>query len=426
MKFLLYSINHAPELTGIGKYNGEMMQALSQQGIDCLVVTAPPYYPEWQVHGGFNNGYSTELQGKVRVLRNPLYVPNTVTTLKRLVHLASFALSSFGRLLTLLREKPDVVMLVQPTLFCAPGALIYSALTGAKTILHIQDFEVDAMFGLGMAGKDSVTPSPGATAQPSLKKRLVLGVERWLMNRFDKVSSISHSMLAKASQKGVAKEKLLFFPNWSDTGFVNPDVDSSVLRAQWGYAPNDKIVLYSGNIGQKQGLEIVLEAAAAFADQPQVKFVIIGNGAYRETLAAEAASRGLQNLEFKPLQAWELVPQILVMTDVHLVVQKKGVADAVLPSKLTNILAAGGHALVTAEQSTELGELARRVPGIYHCVEPEDNNAFINGLHQCLVQDTRSTNTIARQYAVDHINSEQVLARFAEELFELASKESTR
>jgi len=426
MKFLLYSINHAPELTGIGKYNGEMVQMLSQQGIECLVVTAPPYYPEWQVHAGFRNAYSTEQQGVVRVLRNPLYVPKKVTTLKRLVHLASFALSSFGRLLTLLREKPDVVMLVQPTLFCAPGALIYSWLSGAKTILHIQDFEVDAMFGLGMAGNEPAGKTKGGADRPSLKKRMVLGIESWLMNRFDIVSSISHSMLAKASQKGVAKEKLLFFPNWSDTSFVHPDVDSAALRALWGFAPDDKIVLYSGNIGQKQGLEILLDAAAAFAGQPQVKFVIIGNGAYRDTLAAEAASRGLQNLEFKPLQAWELVPQILVMTDVHLVVQKKGVADAVLPSKLTNILAAGGHALVTAEHNTELGELARRVPGIYHCVEPEDSNAFISGLRQCLAQDTRCSNTIARQYAVEHINSEQVLTRFAHALFELVSKESTR
>jgi len=421
MKFLLYSINHAPELTGIGKYNGEMVQALAQRGIETLVVTAPPYYPEWQVHAGFNNAYSTEQQGQVRVLRNPLYVPKKVTTLKRLVHLASFALSSFGRLLTLLREKPDVVMLVQPTLFCAPGALIYSALTGAKTILHIQDFEVDAMFGLGMAGK-----AQGSDDQPSAKKRIILAIERWLMNRFDTVSSISHSMLAKARHKGVAEHKLMFFPNWSDTGFVNPAVDSASLRAQWGFTPEDKIVLYSGNIGQKQGLEIVLDAAAAFADQPEVKFVIIGNGAYRDTLAADAAARGLQNVEFKPLQAWALVPQILALTDVHLVVQKKGVADAVLPSKLTNILAAGGHALVTAEQHTELGELVRRHPGIYHCVEPEDSSAFIAGLRQCLAADTRSTNTIARQYAVDHINSEQVLERFAHAVFELVNKESTR
>ncbi len=418
MKFLLYSINHAPELTGIGKYNGELVQALAQRGIDTLVVTAPPYYPEWQLHAGFHNGYSSEQQGKVRVLRNPLYVPKKVTTLKRLVHLASFAISSFGRLLTLLREKPDVLMLVQPTLFCAPGALIYAALTGAKTILHIQDFEVDAMFGLGMAGK-----AQHSHEQPSLKKRIIQRIELALMKRFDRVSSISFSMLAKARHKGVDEHKLLFFPNWSDTSFVHPEVDSSELRAQWGLAPDDKLVLYSGNIGQKQGLEIVLDAASALADQPKVKFVIIGNGAYRETLAAEAAASGLTNVEFKPLQAWELVPQILVMADVHLVVQKKGVADAVLPSKLTNILAAGGYALVTAEHGTELAELALRYPGIYHCVEPEDNKAFINGLRHCLLADTQESNRVARRYAVDQIHSEQVIDRFTAELHELVSKE---
>ncbi len=421
MKILLYSINHSPELTGIGKYNGEMVQMLAEQGFDCIVVTAPPYYPEWKVHAGYSNAYDIESQGKIRVLRNPLYVPVKLNTIKRLLHLSSFALSSFGRLLTLLREKPDVVMLVQPTLFCAPGALIYSWLTGAKTLLHIQDFEVDAMFGLGMAGKVE-----GAGAKPSGKKRLVLAIERFLMRRFDRVSSISHSMLAKAQLKGVADKQLLFFPNWSDTSFVHPQVDGRQLRADWGFTPSDKIVLYSGNIGQKQGLEIVLEAAAAFVNQPEVKFIIIGNGAYREELARQAAALKLTNVLFKPLQAWELVPQILVMTDVHLVVQKKGVADAVLPSKLTNILAAGGHALVTAELNTELGELANRYPGIYHCVEPEDPAAFITALKQCLAKVTSVTNVIARDYAVSQIDGKQVLKNFANTLIELANKESTR
>jgi colanic acid biosynthesis glycosyl transferase WcaI len=246
------------------------------------------------------------------------------------------------------------------------------------------------------------------------------------MQRFDIVSSISHSMLAKAQLKGVTEQDLLFFPNWSDTSFVHPQVDGRQLRADWGVAPSDKIVLYSGNIGQKQGLEVVLEAAAAFVNQPEVKFIIIGNGAYREELARQAAALKLTNVLFKPLQAWELVPQILVMTDVHLVVQKKGVADAVLPSKLTNILAAGGHALVTAEPNTELGELAKRYPGIYNCVEPENSTAFIEALKRCLATDTGVTNTIARNYAVSHIDGTQVLKNFANMLIELANKESTK
>lgn len=406
MKFLLYSINHAPELTGIGKYNGELVEELAKHQVQSLVVTAPPYYPEWQVHGRFSNSYSQQQQGLVTVYRNPLYVPAKVTTFKRLLHLASFALSSFGRLLTLLRQKPDVLFLVQPTLFCAPGALLYGWLTGAKTVLHIQDFEVDAMFGLGMAGKAT------ADNQPSLKKRLVLSIERFLLRRFDCVSSISHSMLAKAQQKGVDSSRLLFFPNWSDTSFVNPTVSGAALKAQWGYQPNDKIVLYSGNIGQKQGLEVVLQAAEALKSRPDVHFIIIGNGAYRDELAQQAQQLQLVNLRFMPLQPWELVPQILRLADVHLVVQKRGVADAVLPSKLTNILAAGGHALVTAEQHTELGEIASRYPGIFHCVEPEDTAAFIAGLQHCLAQNTAVPNQLARDYAVENINSEQVIARF--------------
>ncbi|MEY8213589.1 MAG: glycosyltransferase [Colwellia sp.] len=80
--------------------------------------------------------------------------------------------------------------------------------------------------------------------------------------------------------------------------------------------------MYSGNIGQKQGLEIVLDAAQALNNRPEVKFVIVGSGAYSETLRKMAVDKGLTNIQFKPLQAWELVPQILSMADVHLVVQK--------------------------------------------------------------------------------------------------------
>jgi len=358
MKLLLYSINYAPELTGIGKYNGELAPDLVARGITTDVITAPPYYPEWAVHAGYKNRYSATLtEDCVKVYRCPLYVPAEVTTLKRLLHLASFALTSGLRLFSLWRTKPDVLFVVQPTLFCAPVVLLFCKLTGAKSVMHIQDFEVDAMFGLGMGGCGRLS-------------RLVKTAERWLLKRFDVVSSISYSMLDNAVAKGVSPDKLIFFPNWSDTGFVTPDVDGSELRTRWGYTPDDKVVLYSGNIGHKQGLDIVLDAAESFKYRPEVKFLIIGNGSYSETLQGLARERVLSNVSFKPLQAWEDVPKILAMADVHLVVQKRGAADAVLPSKLTNILSAGGYALVTAESNTELGKIAEKYPEIYACVEP--------------------------------------------------------
>ena len=95
MKILIYGINYAPELTGIGKYSGEMAEWLAAAGHEVRVITAPPYYPEWEVQAPYRAGrYLREQRNGVTVLRAPLWVPRKVSGLKRLVHLASFALTS--------------------------------------------------------------------------------------------------------------------------------------------------------------------------------------------------------------------------------------------------------------------------------------------------------------------------------------------
>ena len=119
--------------------------------------------------------------------------------------------------------------------------------------------------------------------------------------------------------------------------------------------------MYAGNIGQKQGLEIMLDLAQNYAGNKHTKFVLVGAGVYVDTLKSMAKKQNITNLFFKPLQAWSRVPEMLALADIHLVIQKKGAADAVLPSKLTNILSAGGHALVTAESHTELGKIAQNI-----------------------------------------------------------------
>lgn len=404
MKFVLYTLNYEPELTGIGKYNGDLIRGLDARGVESSVVTAVPYYPEWKVHKGFVNVWSKEHCDGVCVYRNPLYVPKTVTTLRRLLHLCSFAISSIVSLLRLLKVRPDVIMVVQPTLFCVPGALIFSYLTGAKSVMHIQDFEVDAMLGLGMG------------RQSGLLLSLIHKVESWLMRRFDMVSTISFSMLNSAKGKGVTEDKLLFFPNWANTDFITPMVDGSAFRLSWGVLPDEKVVLYSGNIGKKQGLELVVDAAVFFSRNPKIKFFLVGSGAFVDELKALVADKGLSNIIFKPLQAWEDVPAMLSMADVHLVIQKKGAADAVLPSKLTNILSAGGNTIVTAEPDTELGRLESQYPGIYRCVEPENLSAFCEGLALELNKPKKVINTVARQYAENNLNKEAVIDRFLSEV----------
>ncbi|NRA79516.1 MAG: WcaI family glycosyltransferase [Pseudoalteromonas sp.] len=408
MKLWLLSLNYSPELTGIGKYNGEMAERLQKSGVEVGSIVAPPYYPEWRVKQQYKSYlYKNESVNGVSVTRCPLYVPSKVTTIKRLLHLSTFAVSSSVALLSkLIKNKPDVIFLVQPTLFCAPATLLFSKIFGIKTVMHIQDFEVDAMFGLGMVSEGKVA-------------RIVRRTESWLMKKFDVVSSISYSMLENAERKGVDKSKLLFFPNWADTSFVTPETDGSALRKKWGFTEKDKIVLYAGNIGQKQGLEIVIEAAKSIEDEKSVKFVFVGAGAYVDTLKELANAANLENVYFKPLQDWENVPAMLSMADVHLVVQKKGAADAVLPSKLTNILSAGGHALVTAEAPTELGKIEQANPDIYTRVEPENTKDFIAGLKKVLAKDTSKSNVIARNYALKNLDINNIIERFVSDIDKL-------
>ncbi len=401
MKILVYGINYSPELTGIGKYTGEMVEWMARQGHEVRVITAPPYYPEWQVGKHYSSWRYRREEGAATVWRCPLYVPKQPSTLKRLIHLGSFALSSFFPLMAQRRWKPDRIIGVVPTLFCTPGMRLLGKLSGARTLLHIQDYEVDAMLGLGMAGKGK----GGKVA------RLASAFERSGLHNVDYVSTISRSMMNKAQEKGVAAEKVIFFPNWSEvTRFrdVTP-ADVAALRAQLGLAEAHKIVLYSGNIGEKQGLENVIDAAAALSDKPW-QFVIVGQGGGKARLEKMARERGLQNIQFFPLQSYDALPALLKMADCHLVVQKRGAADAVLPSKLTNILAVGGNAVITAEAHTELGQLCTSLPGIAVCVEPESVPALVAGIEQALTMPKE--NTVARDYAERTIEKENVLSQF--------------
>lgn len=405
MKVLLYGINYAPELTGIGKYSGELSAWLAARGHEVRVVTTPPYYPDWQVLKPYYNRYHTEEIEGTRVLRCPLYVPSQVSTLKRLLHLASFALSSLPLMLAQMFWKPDVVICVVPSLFCVPMAWLTARLSVAKLVVHVQDYEVDAMLGLNMSGGNLVT-------------RLARWFERCSLKSADLLSTISHSMMARTQTKGVAPNRVLFFPNWSEVSrFLSvTNTQKENLRQRLTLPADKKLCLYSGNIGEKQGLENVLAAANILHDHAII-FLLVGQGVGLATLKQRTEDMSLSNVRFLPLQPWEDLPALLSLADCHLVIQRRGVADAVLPSKLTNILAIGGQALITAEANTELGSLCRKNPGIAELVEPEDIQQLVTGIRNVLAKP--AYNKIAQDYAQKYLDKEQVLDKFEQDLFNL-------
>lgn len=398
MKILIYGINYAPELTGIGKYTGEMAAFLASAGDDVEVITAPPYYPQWKIQEGYDRGFHTEEIEGVTVHRCPLYVPTEVTGLRRILHEFSFVFSSLRYWIPRYFRGYDRIICVSPPFHLGFPALIHKWLRGTHIVYHIQDLQVDAARDLGIIRQQWLL-------------RLLERAEAWLLRKVSTVSTISEGMLRKIARKGIDPDKIVLFPNWVDDDLVYPVSRDDSARAEWGIGDNDQLVLYAGNLGEKQGLERVLTVADRMRDVENVKFLIIGEGGAKARLVAEAERMGLSNLTFKPLQPLSRLAASLAAADVHLVLQKKAAADLVMPSKLTNILAVGGHALITAEPETTLHDLVIK----YHLgtlIAPEDDDALETGLREILSGQRAQDYTGALAFASEKLDKRNILLGF--------------
>jgi colanic acid biosynthesis glycosyl transferase WcaI len=363
MRILIYSTNFSPETTGIGKYSGDMAIWLAENGHSVTVVAAPPYYPQWKVRNGYAwPPFRREKLRGVDVWRAPLWVPKSPGGLARILHLLSFAITSFPVMMRLVFWRPDLVLTVAPAFVCAPTALLTARLCGAKSWLHLQDFEVDVAFRLGlMRGK--------------LLQRVVLRMERWVLQRFDTVSSISRRMIERLLTKGVTTARTRYFPNWVDTSRIRHGTPKLSYRAQLGIPDDAVVVLFSGSLAGKQGLMIIPEAARILAGRGDVAFVVCGDGVMKPKL--EAAVAGLSNVHLLPLQPVERLSDLLGMADIHLLPQSPDAADLVLPSKLSGMLASGRPVIATCRDGTEIGEIVRQCGLV---VAPQDSSALAGAI----------------------------------------------
>ncbi|WP_233869120.1 glycosyltransferase WbuB [Paraburkholderia adhaesiva] len=401
MKILIYGINYAPEMTGIGKYTGEMAVWLAARGHDVHVVCAPPYYPEWRVAPDFNaKRYTREKRNGVTVSRAPLWVPTRPKALGRLLHLASFALSSLPVMLSLMAWRPDVVFCVAPSLLNAPTGWIVARLTGAHAWLHIQDFEVDAAFKLGIL-------------QGLWFKRLALFAERVLLTHFDSVSTLSSRMITRAIAKGVSPARLAYFPNWVDTDAIFPLAQPGTLKAVLGLPAEAIVILYSGNMGGKQGLDVLTDAILQLGNCADLAFVLCGAGPARAGI--EAACGSLPNCRIIDLRPAEELNELLNLADIHVLPQRADAADLVMPSKLTGMFASGRTVVAMARPGTELYEtVAPR--GVI--VPPGDAASLAEAIRR-LADDAPLRERLGRagrDYAVAMFARDTELAAFESEL----------
>lgn len=242
MRILLVGINYAPDLIGVAKYNTELCESLVAEGHEVRAVTAPPYYPAWKIPSGFDSSYFRANDiNSVRVTRIPIYVPKSPSGLNRLMHHASFALTSTVPVMTeALAWRPEIMLSVAPSLMSAPFVSFMARRVGAKSWLHVQDFEVDAAFDLGLLRNDTL-------------RKTMLKIEAAILRSHDQVSSISSPMVDRLRGKGLGAERTTEIRNWIDTTAIFPRSRQTKYREELGIAPDDTVALYSGTMSNKQG-----------------------------------------------------------------------------------------------------------------------------------------------------------------------------
>jgi colanic acid biosynthesis glycosyl transferase WcaI len=392
----IIGINYWPEVTGIAVFSTGRAEHLAAAGHDVTMCTAVPYYPWWRVPDAYRRWkVRREQRAGVTILRCPIYVPTVVTPVARVLHEASFIAAAFVR--SLFSRPPDVLFVVSPPLGLAVAAAILSRLWRVPFIFHVADLQPDTALDLGMV-------RPGRLA------RLLYAVERLAYRRATLVSTLTGAMRARIVAKGVPSTKVVLFADWADPRLFELTADTDAIRRELGIG-DAFLVLHAGNMGVKQGLDVVLDAAEHTRADAGIVYLLVGDGAVRPQLEARARSRGLTNVRIVPLLPDDRFLPLLAAADICLVTQQRSVADVVFPSKVLTVLAAGKPVIAAVTDGSAVAEVMTTA-GAGLVIEPEDGQQLSRAV-DLLRRDPARRSTMSaggRAYARDHWERSSTLA----------------
>lgn len=365
MKVLVLHQHYWPEIAPTGQLLQDICEDLVTKGHEVSVVCGQPSYRI--IDGIPKRAAASEVLGGVRVRRVYSYVPEKRSVARRLVHYGSYFVSSLSAALA--TERPDVVMVMStPPLLLGISGVVLDLLRRVPFVYSVQDLYPDVAIDLGVLREG---PLFSAIDQ----------VSAFLYRRASRVVTLSDAMAAKLRAKGVASERLVVIPNWSDTDSVRPlPRDNEFARAH-GLA-GKFVVQYSGNVGLSQGLECLIEAAALLRGEPAI-FAIVGDGNARASLEVQAKQLGLTSIVFLPPQTRAVLPKVLASCDVGLVSMRRGVSTSLVPSKLYGILAAGRPVLAAVEPHSEVADVVSK-HGCGLVVAPENADSLAQGIRDLM------------------------------------------
>lgn len=399
MNLVVITPHFAPDVAPTGTVITRIVEELAEMGHTIEVITSLPWYREHRLEPGYEGRLKrVEDAPWGRIVRlHPFPTSDKTDILRRAASFAGF--SAIAAAVAAKGPKVDGVLAVSPPLTLGLDGWLAARKRRAPFIFNIQDVFPDVAIELG------VLKSPRVIAAT---KRL----EKFCYDRADAVTVLSDDLKENVAAKIGGGSKVHVIPNFVDTEHIQPLPSDNSYRREFGLE-GKLVVMYAGNVGLSQSLDLMIDAATALQHEDHIRFVINGHGAARPQL--EERARGLDNLIFVDPQPFERLPEVLAAADIHVVALKKGLASSSVPSKTYSILAAARPIVASVDPGSEIARLVEKASaGV--STEPEDPEAFtkaIRGLAEASDERTRMGEA-GRSFVEGWASPSAVAASYAE------------
>jgi colanic acid biosynthesis glycosyl transferase WcaI len=412
MKILVLCPHFAPDVAPTGEVITSITRELAARSHRVHVVTALPWYRHHRIEDGWDGRLvRTQSTDWGRITRVHPFPTDKTNIPARAMAFGGFTALT-GLTAAISRPRPDVVLAMSPPLTLGLAGWAAARLRRAPFVFNIQDVFPDVAVELGVITNAALI-------------RVASWLERFTYLRSDAVTVLSDDLRDNVAGKVGAHhpERVRVIPNFVDTEHIRPAPRENSYREQYGLS-GKTVVMYAGNVGFSQSLDLILDAAAALAHEPDLVFVINGGGSARAELERRAG--GAANIRFIDMQPKDRLPEVLAAADIHVVPLRRGLGRSSVPSKMYSILAAGRPIVASVDPGTEVARVVEQA-GAGLAVPPDDPEAFTKAVAR-LVADRDDGERMGRagRAFVERWASPPAIAEKYESLFEELRKRRPR
>lgn len=338
-RLLFVNRSYWPDMEATGQLLTELSEGLSKtQEFDVSVLCGAPNFP---AKGAQFKKWGTEVINDVKVRRTWHTTLDKSNFVGRLINFITFCISAFFALL--LGPKPDLIVCQTDPPLSPIAACLVAFLRRVKFVCYLQDVYPDIAVQCGKVREGFFIKV--------LRKFLV-----WCYCRAEKIVVVSNDMRDWLRDHGVDESKVEVIENWVDTKQLTPIKDNNAFRDEH-FLDEKFVVMYSGNVGQTQRFELLLDAADRLKEDEDIVFMIVGSGVRCEQVKSEVQQRDLYNVRFLPYQSKEYLSQSLSAADIQVVMLDQSMTRLMMPSKLYSALAAGTCILGLGDPDSHLAEI---------------------------------------------------------------------